>query len=315
MLIALLTVLAIGGLICTARLLQAVVKQKAWPTLEAVTAGAVTNFFDTLGIGSFAPTMAWLKLRNLVPDRLIPCTMLVGHTLPTLTQALIFLILLGVLVDPVLLIGCGVALLAGALIGASLVMKTRVWIVQTIVGVGAHRRRAYLRADQPAADARRRDGGRAVAYTDLRCDRRKLRDRRAAELRHWQLCADFGDVQLDGHGPTARFSDHGGRRGARGMRRERAPHRHRRNRPSHRNQPHARRHSGGPTGCLCRQEHAGRDAALACRRGRALHSAGHVPRCVAGTEGRAHRGRTCGRITRGSCNSVLSRQDRCHRLG
>ena len=46
--------------------------------------GAITNFFDTLGIGSFAPTMAWFKLRKLVPDRLIPCTMLVGHTPPTL---------------------------------------------------------------------------------------------------------------------------------------------------------------------------------------------------------------------------------------
>jgi uncharacterized membrane protein YfcA len=78
--------------------------------------------------------MAWLKLRNLVPDRLIPCTMLVGHTLPTLVQATIFLILLGVLVDPILLVSCSVALLAGALLGAPLVTKARVWLVQFIVG-------------------------------------------------------------------------------------------------------------------------------------------------------------------------------------
>ena len=42
-----------------------------------------------------------------------PCTMLVGHTLPTLAQAVIFLILLGVLVDPVLLVGCVLAVLSG----------------------------------------------------------------------------------------------------------------------------------------------------------------------------------------------------------
>jgi uncharacterized membrane protein YfcA len=51
-----------------------------------------------------------------------------------MAQALIFLVLLGVLVDPWLLAGCGVALLAGALLGAPLVMKMRVWLVQLIVG-------------------------------------------------------------------------------------------------------------------------------------------------------------------------------------
>jgi uncharacterized membrane protein YfcA len=134
MLITLLSALALAGLICAARLLQVAVAHAAWPRVEAVVLGAVTNFFDTLGIGSFAPTMAWLKLRNLVPDRLIPCTMLVGHTLPTLTQALIFLVLLGLLVDPVLLVGCIMALFAGALLGAPLVTKMRVWLVQSIVG-------------------------------------------------------------------------------------------------------------------------------------------------------------------------------------
>lgn len=60
--------------------------------------------------------------------------MLVGHTLPSVTQAPIFLVLLGVLVDPVLLVGCIMALLAGALLGAPLVTKMRVWLVQWIVG-------------------------------------------------------------------------------------------------------------------------------------------------------------------------------------
>ena len=40
----------------------------AVPRLKAVLVGAVVSFFDTLGIGSFAPTAAWLKFRRLVPD-------------------------------------------------------------------------------------------------------------------------------------------------------------------------------------------------------------------------------------------------------
>ncbi len=53
--------------------------------------GFVTNFFDTLGIGSFATTTAVYRLRRLVPDELIPGTLNVGHALPTVAQALIFI--------------------------------------------------------------------------------------------------------------------------------------------------------------------------------------------------------------------------------
>lgn len=58
--------------------------------------GYVTNFFDTLGIGSFAPTTAYLKLRRVVPDEKIPGTLNVGHTLPTVVQAFIFIVLIQV---------------------------------------------------------------------------------------------------------------------------------------------------------------------------------------------------------------------------
>jgi len=134
MLIALLVPLILAAAVYAAYLLRAVIAQRLKPNLEATILGAITNFFDTLGIGSFAPTMAWFKFRKLVPDRLIPCTMLVGHTLPTLAQAVIFLVLLGVSVDPVLLVGCIVAVLMGGLLGAPLVARTQVWIVQLVVG-------------------------------------------------------------------------------------------------------------------------------------------------------------------------------------
>jgi len=105
------------------------------PTAYELFVGFVTDFFDTLGIGSFAPTMAWFKFRRLVPDRLIPATMLVGHSLPSIMQAFIFLILLGLLVDPVLIVGCALALMFGGLIGAPLVAKAKVWVIQLAVAI------------------------------------------------------------------------------------------------------------------------------------------------------------------------------------
>lgn len=130
---ALLIPLALTSLVFAASLLRAALASGAVPKLEAIALGAVTNFFDTLGIGSFAPTTAWFKVRRLVPDRLIPCTMLVGHTLPVMVQALIFLVLLGVFVDPVLLVGCVIALLMGGVLGAPVAAKARVWVVQAVV--------------------------------------------------------------------------------------------------------------------------------------------------------------------------------------
>ena len=134
MLTALLIPLALAVILYALALVRAAFVRRAVPRPEAIALGAITNFFDTLGVGSFAPTMAWFKFRRLVPDRLIPRTMLVGHTLPAVAQAIIFLILLGVLVDPVLLFGCVLALLMGGLLGVSVVIRTKVWVVQLVVG-------------------------------------------------------------------------------------------------------------------------------------------------------------------------------------
>ncbi len=135
MLIALLVPLCLAFALFAFFLLRSAIAARAVPSAETLGVGAVVNFFDTLGIGSFAPTTAWLKFRRLVPDRLLPQTMLVGLTPPSMMQALIFLILLGVMVDPVLLVGCVLALLLGGLLGAPLVARSRVWVVQSVVAV------------------------------------------------------------------------------------------------------------------------------------------------------------------------------------
>ncbi len=103
------------------------------PRAEAVALGAVTNFFDTLGIGSFAPTTAWLKLRKLVPDAYLPATLNTGHALPTVCQALIFIKL--VEVDPILMLSCILASVVGATLGVPLVQKLSVRNVQAVVGI------------------------------------------------------------------------------------------------------------------------------------------------------------------------------------
>jgi uncharacterized membrane protein YfcA len=136
MLIALLVPLGLAILFFAFFLAKAAIAERAAPRLEPILLGAVVSFFDTLGIGSFAPTTAWLKFRRLVPDRLIPPTMLVGLTPPAMTESIIFLILLGVKVDPVLLFGCAIAVLLGGLVGAPLVAQAKVWIVQMVVAIG-----------------------------------------------------------------------------------------------------------------------------------------------------------------------------------
>ena len=102
------------------------------PRLEAVGLGAVTNFFDTLGIGSFAPTTAWLKLRKMIPDSYIPGTLNAGHCLPTVTQALIFINL--VQVDPILFAACIASAVAGSVVGVPIVVRLHVRALQGFVG-------------------------------------------------------------------------------------------------------------------------------------------------------------------------------------
>ena len=61
------------------------------PTPLHLAIGFVTNFFDTLGIGSYATTTAMFRVWKLVPDEQIPGTLNVGHVLPTVIQAIIYM--------------------------------------------------------------------------------------------------------------------------------------------------------------------------------------------------------------------------------
>ena len=89
------------------------------PSKEAAAAGFVTAFFDTLGIGSFATTTSIFRQWRLVRDELIPGTLNVGITLPTVVQAYIYTRLIPV--DALTLILMIAASVLGAWLGAGVV--------------------------------------------------------------------------------------------------------------------------------------------------------------------------------------------------
>jgi uncharacterized membrane protein YfcA len=85
--------------------------------------GTVTNFFDTLGIGSFATTTAILRLFRVVNDEDIPGTLNVGHAIPTITECVIFIILLGGLIDVPTIVSMVIAGGLGAWFGTGIVVR------------------------------------------------------------------------------------------------------------------------------------------------------------------------------------------------
>jgi uncharacterized membrane protein YfcA len=105
---------------------------KPWSGLLGT--GLITNFFDTLGIGSFAQQTSIFKFFRLVDDRIIPGTMNVGNTLPTVAQAFIFMT--AVKVEPLTLASLSLAAPAGAVLGAGVVARMSRPRIQFFMGVG-----------------------------------------------------------------------------------------------------------------------------------------------------------------------------------
>lgn len=103
------------------------------PSFYENAVGFVTNFFDTLGIGSFAPTTSLFKLRQVVPDEKIPGTMMIGHTPPVVTQAFIFIAIISV--DPLTLFTLLVAAVLGAWLGAGVVARLPRYRIQVGMGI------------------------------------------------------------------------------------------------------------------------------------------------------------------------------------
>lgn len=91
------------------------------PTPPLLATGFIANFFDTLGIGSFATTTSIVRQWRLFPDELLPGTLNAGHTLATIAQAFIYTRL--VPVEATTLILMIVAAVMGAWLGAGTVSR------------------------------------------------------------------------------------------------------------------------------------------------------------------------------------------------
>ena len=103
------------------------------PSARQLGIGFVTNFWDTFGIGSFATTTAAFKFWKIVRDEQIPGTLNVGHTVPTVIQALVFIA--AIHVEAMTLTLMIAAACTGAWFGAGIVARLARRRVQIGMGI------------------------------------------------------------------------------------------------------------------------------------------------------------------------------------
>jgi uncharacterized membrane protein YfcA len=95
--------------------------------------GVVTDFLDTLGVGSFATTTTVLRLGRVVDDEQIPGTLNVGHAIPTTLEAALFLT--AIPVDVLTLVTMVTASGLGAWFGAGRVISWRRRTIQRAMAI------------------------------------------------------------------------------------------------------------------------------------------------------------------------------------
>ena len=93
----------------------------------------IANFFDTLGIGSFAiATSAW-KFTKSISDDLIPGTLNVVFAVPVVTEATIFIQRIDM--DPLTLVLMIISSAIGATIGAKIMSKLDIMKIRLVLGI------------------------------------------------------------------------------------------------------------------------------------------------------------------------------------
>lgn len=106
-------------------------QETSWGKMLGI--GFITDFFDTLGIGSFAPTVALSKAAKQINDRVMPGTLNVSHTIPVVAEAFIFITVIEV--EPITLISMLVSATLGAWLGAGFVSRMPEKKIQMFMGV------------------------------------------------------------------------------------------------------------------------------------------------------------------------------------
>lgn len=102
--------------------------------VKAGIAGMVGNFFDTLGVSSFAVIIAMRKAMKMkFKDKELPAMLNVSCAIPNITEALIFLT--AIEVDPTTLVSMLIAAGMGSYIGAGIVEKLDEKKIQLAMGI------------------------------------------------------------------------------------------------------------------------------------------------------------------------------------
>ena len=95
--------------------------------------GFIANFFDALGIGSFAPIVAMSKVfKANISDRIMPGTLNVSCTIPVITEA--FILTTVIKVEPITLISLLLAATIGSYVGAGIIAKMDERKIQLVMG-------------------------------------------------------------------------------------------------------------------------------------------------------------------------------------
>jgi uncharacterized membrane protein YfcA len=94
--------------------------------------GFIADFFDTLGVGSFAIITSIVRFFKLTDDRTLPGTLNVSCSIPTFLEAIIFLTVIKV--DIITLFSMIISAVLGAIIGADIVAELDIRKVR--IGMG-----------------------------------------------------------------------------------------------------------------------------------------------------------------------------------
>lgn len=174
------------------------------PSAYQTLVGFITDFLDTLGIGSFATTTALYRARRTVADEHLPGTLNVGHALPTIVQAFIYISVVEIEVRTLWLLI--VASVLGAWLGAGVVTRWSRRKIQLGMGVALLVAAALilgrlLEFFPPGGDAPGAERG-----TPGGCLRRQFRVRRPDDDRSRRLRTHHDHGELAGHEPQGRVS-------------------------------------------------------------------------------------------------------------
>ena len=108
-------------------------KEGIRPSIYQLMIGFVTDFFDTLGVGSFATTTSLFRIGKVVDDDKIPGTLNVGHTLPTILQAVIYINIIEIDVWTLWILI--IASVVGSYLGATFVSRLPKKAIQLGMGI------------------------------------------------------------------------------------------------------------------------------------------------------------------------------------